>query len=72
MKRIIHRDDLIFTFVPKILESEDFSLSPGKYRLVDTQATDHDAPKDILREVLEMEDEITKKVKLLQTRLPKS
>lgn len=51
--------------IEKILESEDYSLSAGRYRLVATQATDHDVPQDILREVLELEDEITKKTNSL-------
>jgi type I restriction enzyme M protein len=51
--------------IEKILESEDRSLSAGKYKPVTAQATSHDAPQDILGEVLELEDEITKKTKKL-------
>ena len=58
--------------IEKILESEDCSLAAGRYKPVTTEAVKHDAPQDILREVLDLEDEITKKVKSLQTRLPKS
>lgn len=51
--------------IAKIIENEDHSLTAGRYRLVMAQATNHDAPQDILREVLELEDEITKKTNTL-------
>ena len=51
--------------IAKILESEDRSLSAGRYRLVTAQTTNHDAPQDILREVLELEDGITKRTNSL-------
>ena len=51
--------------IAKILESDDRSLAAGRYRPVTAQAAQHDAPQDILREVLELEDEITKKAKNL-------
>ena len=57
--------------IAKILENEDHSLTAGRYRLITTQATNHDAAKDILREVLELEDEIIKKAKILEGKLEK-
>jgi type I restriction enzyme M protein len=58
--------------IAKILESEGFSLAGGRYKSATAQVTNHDTPQDILREVLELEDEIAKKAKSLQARLPKS
>jgi type I restriction enzyme M protein len=57
--------------IAKILESEDFSLSAGRYRLVTAQATNYDTPQDILTEVLELEEEITKKTKHLMKAIEK-
>jgi len=57
--------------IAKILESEDRSLAAGRYRLVTAQATNHDTPQDILSEVLELEDEITKKTKHLMKAIEK-
>jgi len=57
--------------IAKILENEDLSLTAGRYRLVTAQATNHDAPQDILREVLELEDEIIKKAKILEGKVGK-
>jgi type I restriction enzyme M protein len=51
--------------IAKILESEDYSLAAGKYKPITAQATNHDVPQDILHEVLELEDAITKKTKSL-------
>jgi type I restriction enzyme M protein len=47
--------------IGKILESEDRSLAAGRYKPVTAQAANHDVPQDILSDVLELEDEITKK-----------
>lgn len=44
--------------IAKILENEDHSLSTGRYKPMTSQAIQHDAPQEILREVLELEDEI--------------
>ena len=49
--------------IAKILESEDLSLTAGRYKLVTAQAANHDTPQNILQEVLSLEDEITKKTK---------
>lgn len=49
----------------KILESADRSLAAGRYKLVIAQAVNHDAPINILAEVLETEAEITEKAKSL-------
>ncbi len=57
--------------IAKILESEDFSLSAGRYRLVTAQATNHDTPQDILSEMLVLEDEITKKTEHLMKAIEK-
>ena len=43
--------------VAKIRENE-WSLAAGRYRPVTTQAVNHDAPSDILRDVLKLENEI--------------
>lgn len=51
--------------IEKILESEDCSLAAGRYKPVSAETVKHDAPQDILREVLGLEDEITKKSKSL-------
>ena len=53
--------------IAKILESEDRSLAAGRYKPVTAQAANHDAPQDILNEVLSLEDEIKKRgAKLLK------
>ena len=57
--------------VAKIIENEDHSLTAGRYRLVTAQTTSHDTPQDILRDVLELEDEITKKTKHLMKAIEK-
>jgi type I restriction enzyme M protein len=51
--------------VEKILASDDRSLAAGRYKPVTAQAAQHDAPQEILREVLELEDEITRKTENL-------
>ena len=51
--------------VEKILASDDRSLAAGRYKPVTAQAAQHDAPQEILREVLELEDEITQKTSSL-------
>jgi type I restriction enzyme M protein len=43
--------------VEKIREN-DWSLAAGRYKTVNTEAVSHDAPPDILRDVLKMENEI--------------
>jgi type I restriction enzyme M protein len=57
--------------IEKILENDDRTLAAGRYKPVTTEATQHDAPQDILREVLELEDEITKKTKNLMKAISK-
>lgn len=57
--------------IAKILENEELSLTASRYRLVTEQATHHDAPQDVLREVLELEDEIIKKAKILEGKVRK-
>ncbi len=51
--------------IAKILESEDYSLSAGRYKATIAQETNHDTPQDILHEVLKLEGEITKKTENL-------
>jgi type I restriction enzyme M protein len=57
--------------IAKILESEDLSLSVGRYKPVINQVTKHDVPKDILNEVLEIEIEIQNKIKTLLKKIGK-
>jgi type I restriction enzyme M protein len=57
--------------VEKIHEAIGSSLSAGLYKPVTGQATKHDAPQDILREVLSLEDEITNKAKDLMKAISK-
>lgn len=45
--------------IEKIREN-DWSLAAGRYRAVTADAVDHDAPADILREVLKLESEIVR------------
>jgi type I restriction enzyme M protein len=47
--------------IANILESKERTLSAGLYKPMTTQAANHDAPKDILRDVLDLEDEIKKR-----------
>jgi len=49
----------------KILASDDLSLAAGRYRPVTAQAANHDAPREILTEVLTLEEEIAEKAKRL-------
>jgi type I restriction enzyme M protein len=57
--------------VPIAKISEDRSLSAGRYKPVTAQTTQHDAPQDILREVLELEEKITSTTKMLLGKLQK-
>jgi hypothetical protein len=45
--------------IEKITE-HDWSLAAGRYRQTATEAANHDAPADILRDVLKLESEIIK------------
>jgi type I restriction enzyme M protein len=56
--------------IEKIREN-DWSLAPGRYRTVSTEAASHDAPAEILAEVLELEHEIIRRGKALLTQLDK-
>jgi type I restriction enzyme M protein len=49
----------------KILASDDLSLASGRHKPVDVQAVQHDDPQEILREVLEVEEEIAKRTRNL-------
>jgi type I restriction enzyme M protein len=51
--------------IAKILESEDRSLAAGRYKPVTAQTANHDAPQDILQNVLAAENEIIGKTKAL-------
>jgi type I restriction enzyme M protein len=55
----------------KILASDDLSLTAGRYKPVTVQAVQHDNPQEILREVLELENDIIKKVKKIESQLSK-
>lgn len=57
--------------IAKILENEDRSLSAGRYKPMTVEISQHDAPEAILREVLDLEDEITKKTKSLMKAISK-
>jgi type I restriction enzyme M protein len=46
--------------IEKIKEN-DWSLAAGRYKLVTTEAVKHDAPADILRDVLKVENEIIRR-----------
>jgi type I restriction enzyme M protein len=46
----------------KILASDDLSLAAGRYKPVTAQAANHDAPREILAEVLALEEEIVESV----------
>ena len=57
--------------VAKILESEDRSLAAGRYKPVTAEAANHDAPQDILKDVLSLEDQIIANTKKLLTLIQK-
>ncbi|MEP6889231.1 MAG: SAM-dependent DNA methyltransferase, partial [Nitrospirota bacterium] len=46
--------------IEKIREN-DWSLAAGRYKPVNVEATNHDKPKDILSDVLKLENEIIKR-----------
>jgi type I restriction-modification system DNA methylase subunit len=46
--------------IEKIRENE-WSLAAGRYKSVTTEAVNHDKPKDILSDVLNLENEIVKR-----------
>ena len=54
--------------IAKIKEN-DWSLAAGRYKPVTTETVDHDAPTDILRDVLSIEDKIVNRVKSLAARI---
>jgi len=55
----------------KILESVDRSLAAGRYKPVTAQAVEHDAPQEILSEVIGIENSIVEKTKNLFHQLSK-
>lgn len=50
--------------IEKIREN-DWSLAAGRYKPVTTEAVNHDKPKDILGDVLKLENEIVKRGNVL-------
>lgn len=54
--------------IEKIKEN-DWSLAAGRYKPVTTEAVDHDAPADILRDVLRLESQITDRAEKLLKQL---
>ncbi|MDR3413256.1 MAG: N-6 DNA methylase [Formivibrio sp.] len=56
--------------IEKIKEN-DWSLAVGRYKPVTLKATNHDAPADILRDVLKVEDEIARRGGVLLSQLSK-
>ncbi len=56
--------------IAKIKEN-DWSLAAGRYKPVTTEVVDHDAPADILRDVLKLEGEITERAGKLLKQLGK-
>ncbi len=54
--------------VEKIRENA-WQLMPGRYKPVRLDAVEHDAPADILADVIRMEKEITERAKALMERL---
>ena len=54
--------------IEKIREN-DWSLAAGRYRAVTAEAVDHDAPADILREVLKLENKIVRRGEALLAKL---
>ena len=57
--------------IEKIREN-DWSLAAGRYRAVAADAVDHDAPADILREVLKLESEIIRRGEELLAKIAES
>lgn len=56
--------------VTAILEDASCSLSAGRYKPVQAEAAEHDAPKDILAEILTYEQEIIRRTQDLLNVLP--
>jgi type I restriction enzyme M protein len=54
--------------IEKIREN-DWSLAAGRYKSVATEATNHDSPKEILGDVLKLENEIIRRGNTLLTQL---
>ena len=55
--------------LPRIQEN-DWSLAAGRYKPVTTETVTHDTPKDILGDVLKLENEIIRRGGLLLRKLP--
>jgi type I restriction enzyme M protein len=53
------------------IQENDWSLAAGRYKPVTTEAVNHDAPTDILRDVLKLENEIIRRGQALQKQLAK-
>ena len=47
--------------IERIRENDDWSLAPGRYKPVTTDAVNHDAPAEILSDVLKLENEIIRR-----------
>ena len=51
------------------IKEHDWSLAAGRYKLTTTEAANHDAPTEILSEVLKLESEITSRGEALLKQL---
>lgn len=51
------------------IRDQDWSLAAGRYKPVTANATNHDAPVDILKDVIKLENEITQRGNTLLTQL---
>ena len=51
------------------IKANDWSLAAGRYKAVITEAANHDAPADILRDVLEVETEIVRRSNALLAKI---
>ena len=57
--------------IEKIREN-DWSLAAGRYKPVTTEAVNHDAPAEILGDVLKLENEIIRRAKALMEHITKA
>jgi type I restriction enzyme M protein len=55
----------------KDIKADDYSLSAGRYRPINAEVSNHDEPKDILEEVIKLENEIVKHSSKLRIKLSK-
>ena len=58
-----------YRIVADKIRENDWSLADGRYKQMTTQAANHDAPEDILNDVIGIENEIVRRAKALVTQL---